>query len=234
MIEGLDYLRDVNTLSVLVRMLFAFASGGIIGIEREYKRRSAGFRTHILVCVGGCMTNLTGQYLAVTMHYTTDISRLGAQVISGIGFLGAGAIILTRNNEVRGITTSAGLWACAITGLAYGAGFYEGGFISTALILFSETVFSKYEHSRMQHDKVSIIYIEYLGKASINNIVHAFTQNNIIVKRFEPSATMDIKNSKKKTYYTYVYVDENSKGYENLSGVMKEISSVVKYDILTK
>ncbi len=87
MLKMLDPLREINFYSVAFRMILACICGGIIGIEREYKHRPAGFRTHILICLGASMTTMTSQYLSLVMNYTTDISRLGAQVISGIGFM---------------------------------------------------------------------------------------------------------------------------------------------------
>ena len=108
-------------------MVLAFLCGGLVGLEREYKRRPAGFRTHILICMGAAMTTLTSQYLYLEMNYQTDMARLGAQVVAGIGFIGAGTIIVTRRQRIKGLTTAAGLWATAIIGLALGAGFYEGG-----------------------------------------------------------------------------------------------------------
>ena len=107
MLSIFDGLRDVSILSITVRMLLAVACGGIIGIEREYKRRPAGFRTHILICLGAAMTTLTSQYLYLHMHYFTDMARLGAQVVAGIGFIGAGTIIVTRRQRVKGLTTAA-------------------------------------------------------------------------------------------------------------------------------
>ena len=131
MIESLNVLRDVNVLSVTVRLLLAVACGGAIGIEREFKRRPAGFRTHILICLGAAMTTLTSQFLSLNMNYNTDVARLGAQVVAGIGFIGAGTIIVTRRQRVKGLTTAAGLWTAAIVGLAIGGGFYEGGVFAT-------------------------------------------------------------------------------------------------------
>ena len=96
-------------------MLLAVVCGGIIGIEREFKRRPAGFRTHILICLGAAMTTLTSQYLYLCMGQYTDMARLGAQVVAGIGFIGAGTIIVTRRQRVKGLTTAAGLWAAAST-----------------------------------------------------------------------------------------------------------------------
>ena len=128
MLSVFDGLRDVTTLSVFVRLACALICGGIIGIERSYKRRPAGFRTHILICIGAAITTLTSQYLYLNMHYFTDMARLGAQVVAGIGFIGAGTIIVTKRQRVKGLTTAAGLWTSGIIGLTFGGGFYEAAF----------------------------------------------------------------------------------------------------------
>ena len=122
MLDIFEGLRQLSLATVALRMFLAVICGGIIGIERTMSRHTAGFRTHILVCLGASLTTLTSQYLFLYMGYFTDISRLGAQVIAGIGFLGAGTII-TSKQRVRGLTTAAGLWTSAIIGLANGAGF---------------------------------------------------------------------------------------------------------------
>ena len=132
MLSIFDGLRDFTLMAVTVRMLLAVVCGGIIGMERTLHRRPAGFRTHILVCLGAAMTTLTSQYLYLYLDYYTDMARLGAQVVAGIGFLGAGTIVISRQ-RVRGLTTAAGLWAAAIIGLAVGAGFYEGAILATIL-----------------------------------------------------------------------------------------------------
>ncbi|MDC7243708.1 MAG: MgtC/SapB family protein, partial [Sphaerochaetaceae bacterium] len=113
----MEYLRNFNLLSILVRLVLAMVFGGLIGLERETKRRPAGFRTHILICVGSALTTLTSQYLYLEMHMYTDLARLGAQVIAGMGFIGAGTIIITKRKDVKGLTTAAGLWTTAIIGL---------------------------------------------------------------------------------------------------------------------
>ena len=103
MLSFLDPVRDLTDWAVVLRMLLSAAAGGIIGLEREFRRRPAGFRTHILICLGACITTMTSQYLLLRMHYYTDITRLGAQVIAGIGFVGAGAIMVTRRHQVKGL-----------------------------------------------------------------------------------------------------------------------------------
>ena len=99
MISFFDGLRSVTLLSVTVRMLLAVLCGGMIGIERAFKRRPAGLRTHILICLGAAMTTLTSQYLYLNLHYYTDMARLGAQVVAGVGFIGAGSWRSPRSPE---------------------------------------------------------------------------------------------------------------------------------------
>ena len=146
MISIFDTLRDMTFLSVCVRMLLATVCGGIIGMEREHKRRAAGFRTYMLVSLGAALTMLLGQYefhmlqgswsqIAEFAGNKINVARFGAQVINGIGFLGAGTIIVTGKQEVKGLTTAAGLWASACMGLAIGAGFYEGALLACIVIL---------------------------------------------------------------------------------------------------
>ena len=154
MLSMFDGLRDITMASVLARMLLAVICGGVIGIEREYKRRPAGFRTHILICLGAAMTTLTSQYLFLEMHYYTDMARLGAQVVAGIGFIGAGTIIVTRHQRVKGLTTAAGLWTAAIVGLAVGGGFYEGAIFATALIMVAELLWAFWRNGFVRGERV--------------------------------------------------------------------------------
>ena len=185
MISIFDTLRDMTFLSVCVRMLLATVCGGIIGMEREYKRRPAGFRTHILICLGAAMTTLTSQYLFLEMHYYTDTARLGAQVIAGIGFIGAGTIIVTRRQRVKGLTTAAGLWTAAIVGLALGSGFYEGGIFVTSLILLAELVFSKLEHRILRNAPEVNLYLEYLDKPCLDTVLRLLKEQNVKVLDLE-------------------------------------------------
>jgi len=119
-------LQELNLVTILFRMGLAILIGGIIGTERDIKHRSAGLRTHMLVCLGAAVVMMTNEYV-FELHPDAgiDITRMGAQVVSGIGFLGAGTILVTSENRVQGLTTAAGLWAAATIGLAIGIGFYE-------------------------------------------------------------------------------------------------------------
>lgn len=134
-------LGELNLFSTVVRLALALILGGILGIERGRKRRPAGLRTYMIVCMASALVMLTGEYL-VQEYGTGDPARLGAQVISGIGFLGAGTIIIT-SRQVKGLTTAAGLWAAACMGLAIGAGFYAGAMICGTFLLLVMAAMSR-------------------------------------------------------------------------------------------
>ena len=184
MLSCFSPLRDLTLLSVTVRMALAFLCGGLIGVEREYKRRPAGFRTHILICLGAAMTTLTSQYLCLA-HYYTDVARLGAQVIAGVGFIGAGPLIVTRRQRVKGLTTAAGLWAAAIVGLSIGAGFYEGGLFATALILLAELLFSKLEYYILHNAPEVNLYLEYADRDCLDRVLQLFQDRAVKVLDME-------------------------------------------------
>ncbi|MBO7703394.1 MAG: MgtC/SapB family protein [Solobacterium sp.] len=147
MLTIFDSLRNFTALSVTFRLLLSFACGTVIGLERSYKNKPAGFRTHTLVCLAACIASITGLYLYMVEGMPTDISRIGAQVISGLGFIGAGTIIVTKDNRVKGLTTAAGMWTAGIIGLAIGATFYEGGIAATIMVLLIETVMDRIRKS---------------------------------------------------------------------------------------
>lgn len=179
MIEQLQNLRDVSLLSVSLRMVLAVLCGGLIGIEREYKRRPAGFRTHILICLGAAMTTLTSQYLCLELHYDTDMARLGAQVVAGVGFIGAGTIIVSRHQRVKGLTTAAGLWTAAIIGLSLGAGFYEGGVLTTFLVLLAEMVFSKLEYRILNNAPEVNLYMEFTDRKCLEQVLQVCREKQL-------------------------------------------------------
>lgn len=153
-------LKEPNIVSLAVRTILVILCAGVIGYDRNAHGAAAGFRTHILVCLGAMIAMSTGQY-AVT-YYTADVTRIGAQVVSGIGFLGAGSIIVNKR-RITGLTTAAGLWASACIGLAIGIGFYEGAIIGTFAVWFTERVLrgvSKNIRVKNGFDKDSSILID--------------------------------------------------------------------------
>ena len=171
MFSSLNFLRQPDMLGMIVRVLLALICGGVIGIEREYKRRPAGFRTHILICLGAAMTTATSQYPYIVMRYPISVSRMGAQVIAGVSFIGAGAIMMTKWRRVRGLTTAAGLWVVAIVGLCCGTAFYEGAVYATILVLVAEVFFSKLEYRLLRETKEVAVYTEYASSSCLEDII---------------------------------------------------------------
>ena len=159
---GLDLtgsLRDLNVLSVCVRLGLALLFGGTIGLERGFRQRAAGLRTHMLLCIGAASTMLVSQYMYAS-YGVGDPARLSAQVISGIGFLGAGTIIITRRNQVKGLTTAATLWATACMGLAVGVGFYECALVMYVLLIFVLVMVSVLDNKYLKIPTSTALYLE--------------------------------------------------------------------------
>lgn len=180
-------LREITFLSIILRLFAAFVCGGIIGLERGMKNRPAGLRTYMLVCVGSCLIMLTNQYI-YQVTQSGDPMRLGAQVVSGIGFLGAGTIIVTKHNQIKGLTTAAGLWACAGVGLALGIGFYEAAILAGGLIYVILTIMQFWDNRMRKNTKFLELYLEISKSMNIGTILHTFKELNISVEslRFEP------------------------------------------------
>ena len=187
MLECFDFARDVNLLSITARMVLAVLCGGLIGLEREVKRRRAGFRTHILICLGAAMTTLTSQYLYLNMGMYTDVARLGAQVIAGVGFIGAGTIIVTKRQRVKGLTTAAGLWTAAIIGLVCGAGYLECAIFATIMVLVAELLLIHLEYRYAQKADDVSLYIEYTKSEAIEEIVRLIRERHLSMKELEIS-----------------------------------------------
>lgn len=185
MMELFSGLRAFSPAAVALRLCLAVLCGGLVGIEREYKRRPAGFRTHILICLGAAMTTVTSQHLCLVLHYETDITRLGAQVVAGIGFIGAGTIVVSRHQRVKGLTTAAGLWTTAIVGLALGAGFYEGGLVTTLLVLTAEVLFSRLEYRILSSAPEVNLYVEFTDRKSLEAVLQLCQEKQVKVLNLE-------------------------------------------------
>ncbi len=185
MLHLFDFAREMTLLGVAVRMIAAVICGGLVGLEREVKRRPAGFRTHILICLGASVTILTNLYLYQALHLYTDISRMGAQAIAGIGFIGAGTIIVTKRRRVKGLTTAAGLWAISVIGLVCGAGYLELAFFATFMILVAEMLLVKLEYRYAHKLKDVNLYIEYTRAECIEQIMLTLKTQRIPVTNLE-------------------------------------------------
>jgi len=185
MLSVFDNVRDVTFLSVVTRMLCCVVSGGPTRDEREYKRRPAGIRTHILICLGASATTLTSEFLYLNMGQFTDIARFGAQVIAGVGIICGGAIIVTRHKKIKGLTTAAGLWTVAIIGLCYGAGFYEGGILATLVMLLIELFLAKWEFKMMNASPDFRFIAEYTDPTQLETILRILRNMFAVIKDME-------------------------------------------------
>lgn len=194
MIGLFDNLRQFHIVSVLFRLLLAILFGGVIGLDRGGKRRAAGFRTHILVCMGAALTMLPGEYEHIMLlstwqelGQTMDVSRFGAQVINGIGFLGAGTVIVTGKQQVKGLTTAASLWASACMGLAIGSGFYECVIPAFVLILVVIRLLPKLEAVVLEKRKNINLYIEFDLLEDVSRITNHLKASDVRIYEVEIS-----------------------------------------------
>lgn len=175
LLDVLNYLRDLNFASISVRLIGAILFGGLIGFERGRQGRAAGMRTHILVCIGAALTSLIGFYANSISGISSDPLRISAQVVSGIGFLGVGTILLKGRFQITGLTTAACVWATATVGLALGAGFYEGALVGFLAIFLTVTVFHRLEYKLGKHQKHYGIYLEINSDRFIRSAVSVLT-----------------------------------------------------------
>lgn len=187
-------LRQLNMGSIIVRILLALAIGGALGIERGRRNRPAGFRTYMLVCLGAALVMMTNQYVVQEFN-ASDPVRMGAQVVSGIGFLGAGTIILTGKNQIRGITTAAGLWAAACCGLAVGIGFYEGAIAGGATILVVLAIMQRLDGTIRARSKTMEIYMEMDQTTLFSSFIEYAREHDIEVFNVQIQKNKAMKDS---------------------------------------
>ncbi|HOR13333.1 MAG TPA: MgtC/SapB family protein [Clostridia bacterium] len=163
----LSALRSLTLFTAAFRLLLATMLGGFIGMERGRRGRAAGMRTHILVCLGAALSALIGLYTTEVLDFGTDPLRVGAQVISGIGFLGAGMILIRSHTQVMGLTTAAGLWATAAIGLAIGIGYYEAALLTMLLVIITNALFPFMERNIKVHRNPTL-YLELKEPEQLN------------------------------------------------------------------
>ena len=190
MLPVFDSLRDLTFVSLVIRLLLAVFCGTCIGLERSAKNRPAGFRTHILVCLGGSVAAVTGHYMYLGLKLPADITRLSGQVITGLGFIGAGTIIVTKKMTIKGLNTAAGLWTTGIIGLAIGSGFFEGGLLGTALVLTAQTIFPKLslQDQFRTHFSLEILYDR---KDSLDNVMRFCKDQRAYIRNLRIRADSD-------------------------------------------
>lgn len=188
----MNILYDANLFSCTVRLFLALLLGGILGFSRERKGRPAGLRTYMVVCVSSALVMITNQYIS-QLYENVDASRMGAQILSGIGFLGAGSIIVTGRNKVKGLTTAAGLWAAACLGLAVGIGFYYGAIIGGIMILLILEGLNRIDQYVMRNTKFMPIYIEFDDISQLSKFMTSVRQKHIKINDLEIKKTDQIE-----------------------------------------
>ena len=202
----------------LLRISIAAVCGGAIGLERGIKHRPAGFRTHMIVCMGAALTMVLSTYLSVMIAdiwkldvntFKTDVSRFGAQVINGIGFVGAGTILVTGRQQVKGMTTAAGLWASACMGLSIGAGFYEAALIGCLCIIITFVAFSKLENFILAHSRNVNLFVEFEHTDDLSAIIEKIKAQDVRIFDIEltkakgevyPNAIFSLQLPKRKSH----------------------------------
>ncbi len=162
--EFLSYIQEFNAVTVILRVVLAALAGALVGLEREFHGRAAGLRTHMMVALGAALTTMIGLFAVQTLGISSDPLRVGAQVISGVGFLGAGTILLRGGgSRITGLTTAAGLWTAASIGLAVGMGFYLGAFATVIAVMLTFTLVSGIESFMNRKRQRMAIYLEVDG-----------------------------------------------------------------------
>lgn len=184
--EWLQYLREFNICSVLVRLVLAILLSCIVGIERGKHGRAAGLRTHMLVCIGAAIASLTSLYIYHEFQSAGDISRIAAQVVSGIGFLGAGTILIKNNSVVTGLTTAACIWATGCMGIAIGYGFYEAAVVSAVLLFIITDFFGRLDRRLIRGSKELNVYVEFIDARLLNRTLNRIKDKGFKILNANP------------------------------------------------
>ena len=159
--EIIDFLTEFNAVTVVIRVVLAAVAGALVGLEREFHGRAAGMRTHMMVALGAALAAMIGLFTVKELGVSSDPMRVGAQVISGVGFLGAGTILLRGGgSRITGLTTAAGLWTAASIGLAVGIGFYVNTFMTVIAVMLTFTLITSLEMFLNRKRQRMAIYLE--------------------------------------------------------------------------
>jgi putative Mg2+ transporter-C (MgtC) family protein len=229
---------------VIIRLLLSVAIGGLIGFEREHKNMPAGFRTHVLVCVGAAVTSMIQLYAvqdtsSMILHnpelanvMKTDIGRLGAQVITGVGFLGAGTIIHNRGS-VRGLTTAASVWTVACVGIGVGFGYYFLSIFSAIIIFAVLVLLKKIETEFMDKENIAILRIEYSSKSEpVSRVSEYFKTSDINVKNVEFIQMGENEESKPYLKREYTILAPRFLDVESITSDLRMVEGVQRVSVI--
>ena len=220
-IAGVNF-TELNEWSVLLRLALSGVLGAVLGLERTRKLRPAGLRTYMLVCIGSCVVMLSGLYMFEKYGPGFDPARMAAQVVSGIGFLGAGTIMVTASHKVQGLTTAAGLWAAACLGIAIGLGFYTvvvGGFL---LLLITMSLADRLENLYYYRLKRISIYLVITSLDVLRSVIVSLKEEGILFSSIEFTDSIEHEGIaitamlRMKKFIPHGQVLEKLMGYENV------------------
>lgn len=220
-----NWLGEISIGSIAIRLLLAVLCGGILGYERSTKRQPAGLRTYVLVCVGSTVAAMTNQFISEI--WDADASRIGANIITGIGFLGAGSILITSRSKIRGLTTAAALWCCSCIGLTFGMGFYTLGIFAFIIVLVALQLVPFVENILLKNTKFMDFHIEFYDRPSLRIFIKCLREQGIkiiaiennpaysqtglsvyeISVKFPKKIKMDKRNELIETWYNFSYIE---------------------------
>ena len=179
-----NFFSELSSASVAVRLIMATAMGALVGMERAQKRYAAGIRTFALVCLGSALAMITALYLGQLSGPGADVGRIPGQVLTGIGFLGAGTIIVTDRKQIRGLTTAAGLWVTSTMGIAIGAGFAFAAALCLILVLFTTWLMHSFSRYVESHTRTAELYIE-IERGKVNELLRFVREREYLIKSME-------------------------------------------------
>lgn len=214
-------MYEISSFEIILKLVLSAILGGLIGFEREIGNRPAGLRTHILVSVGAALIMLVSKY---GFEGSNDPARLAAQVVSGIGFLGAGTILRT-GNTIQGLTTAASLWVCAGIGLAIGNGFYFGAVVSTIIVLISLVILVRIENMKFLEKRKHFQIVAQERPGLIGDIGTFFGHNNLTIKRIDIK-TLDDKEEDIRIEIDFIVASQSNKEWHKIIDLLSNIKGI--------
>ena len=191
----IDYLQGSSSIAVGIRLVVATVFGGIVGWERIIKHHSAGIKTHALVSLGSASATALNIYLAILPGLNADVSRIPAGVVSGIGFLGAGTILVTGRKQIKGLSTAATLWVTSCMGMAIGAGYLEIGCVCLLMVAFSNILLKQLSNKVEGYSKYMNIYIEVNKSRGVNKLMKMLSDQGFTILSMTKSKEKTLQSS---------------------------------------
>ena len=217
-----------NIQNILIRVIVATILGGVVGLDRGMKHRGAGTKTITVVCLGATLVMLTEQYIQIHFPGLANMNRLAAQVISGVGFIGVGTIIISKH-RVRGLTTAATLWASACIGLAVGIGFIEGGVLITVMMLLSLHVLPFVERFATRHSRYCNVFIDLEKSQDLHTVIQDLKGAGIVIDSMDMSESRIVGEGV--CVHMVLYIKKSTERTEIYDILMKS-DKVVSMDFL--